>query len=89
MEYLKYLELHNITKLKETVVILHKISNKTQLLDFLDNEKYHSIYTAIDNTSLHEDLLKYDKNLKLINLNKIEDAFQIEKLKEMIKKIKI
>jgi mobilization protein B len=89
MEYLKYLELHNITKLKETVVILHKISNKTQLLDFLNNEKYHSIYTAIDNTSLHEDLLKYDKNLKLINLNKIEDAFQIEKLKEMIKKIKI
>lgn len=89
MEYLKYLELHNITKLKETVVILHKISNKTQLLDFLDNEKYHSIYTAIDNTSLHEDLLKYDKNLKLINRNEIEDAFQIEKLKEMIKKIKI
>jgi mobilization protein B len=89
MEYLKYLELHDITKLKETVVILHKISNKTQLLDLLDNEKYYSIYTAIDNTSLHEDLLKYDKNLKLINRNKIEDAFQIEKLKEMIKKIKI
>lgn len=89
MEYLKYLELHNITKLKETVVILHKISNKTQLLDLLDNEKYHSIYTSIDNTSLHEDLLKYDKNLKLINRNKIEDAFQVEKLKEMIKKIKI
>ena len=70
MEYLKYLELHNITKLKETVVILHKISNKTQLLDFLNNEKYHSIYTAIDNTSLHEDLLKYDKNLKLKMLSK-------------------